>query len=91
MEDEAVQSDGKAFLTKCESGRVAKATWSGTPPNHEPYKKEQIALKIRREREQREYEDQSDDKQSDEGGQEAADRTPPQRVVLEETIRNTPP
>ena len=29
---------------------------------------------------------QSDGKQSDEGGQEAADQTPPRRVVLEETI-----
>ena len=34
---------------------------------------------------------QPDGKQPDEGGQEAVDRTPPRRVILEETIRNTPP
>ena len=93
MEEEAVQTDEmqqdakqRSFLTNCESGRVAKATWSGTPPNHDSYKKEQNILRIRREKQRREH-----GKQTDEVDQEDANQTPPRRVVLEESIRCTRP
>ena len=56
MEGEVVRVDARqldveqrSFLTNCESGRVVEATWTGTPPKHESYKKEQSNLGIRRE------------------------------------------
>jgi hypothetical protein len=93
VEEEAVRADEieldvkqRSFLTNCESGQVAEATWTGIPPNHDSYKKEQNNLRIRREKQRREHV-----KQTAEVAQDHANQTPPRRVVLEETIRNTPP
>jgi hypothetical protein len=48
------------FLTTDESGTIVGATWTDTPPNHEPYQKKQKALRsLREEQMQKEAEEKA--------------------------------